>query len=100
MKKIKWFSLTSSLHVLQFEVDVALDVQRQGCLAPRDHGSVDDTHVAASHSLPGLHQKIQCDSICTYFTHLWKKVKKKITWHLLIFFGYLAFLRYVDEQVF
>lgn len=72
-KKMKWFSLTGPLHVLQFDVDVALDVQRQGCLAPRDHGSVDDTQVAAFHSLPGLPQKIQRDSICSYFTHLRKK---------------------------
>lgn len=73
MKKTKWFTLTSPLHVLQFDVDVALDVQRQGCLAPRDHGSVDDTHVALFHGLHSLPQKIQCDSICSYFIHLKKK---------------------------
>lgn len=73
MKKTKWFTLTGPLHVFQFDVNVALDVQRQGCLAPRDQGSVDDTHVAASHSLPGLPQKIQCDCICSYFIHLRKK---------------------------
>lgn len=73
MKKTWWFTLTGPLHVLQFDVDVALDVQRQRCLAPRDHGGVDDTHVAVFHCLPGLPQKIQCDYICSYFTHLRKK---------------------------
>lgn len=91
MKKTKCFTLTGPLHVLQFDVDVALDVQREGCLAPRDHGSVDDTHVAASHSLPGLPQKIQCDSICSYFTHLRKKIIHFFIWHMFIYFRYLAF---------
>lgn len=66
----KWPPLTGSLHVLQFDVDVAGDVERQGCLAPGDHGSVDDTQGAASHRLPGFSQQIQGDGVCRRLTHL------------------------------
>lgn len=52
----KWFLLTSSLHVLQFNVDVAVSVERQSRLTPGDHRSGDDTQRAAFHCLPGFSQ--------------------------------------------
>lgn len=56
MSESKWLPPTGSLHVFQFDVDVALDVERQGCLAPGNHGSVDDAQGAALHRLPGFSQ--------------------------------------------
>lgn len=47
----KWVSPTSSLHVFQFDVDVAVNAERQGGLPPGDHGGVDDTQRAAPHRL-------------------------------------------------
>ena len=66
----KWFPLTSPLHVLQFDVDVAVHAERQGGLTPGDHGSVDDTQGAASHRLPGFSQQIQGDTVCRHLGHL------------------------------
>lgn len=69
----KWFPLTGSLHILQFDVDVAVHAERQGGLVPWDHGSVDDTQRAAPHRLPGFSQQIQGDTICRRLTHLCQK---------------------------
>lgn len=55
------FALTRSLHVLQFKMDFAVYVQRQGGLAARNHGGIDDTKWASSDSLPCFSQQIQGD---------------------------------------
>ena len=66
---------TGSLHIFQFDVNVAVDVERQGGLAPGDHGSVDDTQGTAPHPLPGVSQQIQGDGICRHLSHLCQKHK-------------------------
>lgn len=66
----KRFPLTGPLHVLQFNVDVAADVEGQRCLTPGDHGSVDDTQGAVPHCLPGFSQQIQGDGFCRRLAHL------------------------------
>lgn len=76
---------TGSLHVFKFDVDVAADSQRQGGLAPSNHGGVDDTQRAFPHCLSGFFQKIQGDAVHRHLSHL--KTTHKLGKDLFNFLG-------------